>query len=81
MLASGLPLSPELVFVSLLIRGRFAESIIKASQGQSGIVEPTFVYLPGVTGGEDIANETGVEFFSTLVELGVSVSRLQHRLS
>jgi malate dehydrogenase len=44
-------------------------------------VEPTFVYLPGVTGGEDIANETGVEFFSTLVELGVSVSRLQHRLS
>ncbi|KAF7126170.1 hypothetical protein CNMCM5793_002592 [Aspergillus hiratsukae] len=49
---------------------RFAERIIKASQGQSGIVEPTFVYLPGVTGGEEIAKETGVEFFSTLVELG-----------
>lgn len=81
MLASGLLLSPELVFVSLLIRGRFAECIIKASQGQSGIVEPTFIYLRGVTGGEEIANETGVEFFSTLVELGVSVCRLQHRFS
>ncbi|RHZ45843.1 malate dehydrogenase [Aspergillus thermomutatus] len=49
---------------------RFAESVIKALQGQSGIVEPTFIYLPGVTGGEEIAKETGVEFFSTLVELG-----------
>ncbi|RHZ67476.1 hypothetical protein CDV55_107869 [Aspergillus turcosus] len=49
---------------------RFAECILKASQGQSGIVEPTFIYLRGVTGGEEIANETGVEFFSTLVELG-----------
>ncbi|GAQ03509.1 malate dehydrogenase, cytoplasmic [Aspergillus lentulus] len=49
---------------------RFAERVIRASQGQSGIVEPTYIYLRGVTGGEDIANETGVEFFSTLVELG-----------
>lgn len=73
MLASGLPLSP-LESASLLIRGRFAERVIRASQGQSGIVEPTYIYLRGVTGGEDIANETGVEFFSTLVELGVSVS-------
>ncbi|KAG2025915.1 hypothetical protein GB937_002057 [Aspergillus fischeri] len=49
---------------------RFAEKVIRASQGQSGIVEPTYIYLRGVTGGEEIANETGVEFFSTLVELG-----------
>ncbi|GFF60462.1 malate dehydrogenase, cytoplasmic [Aspergillus udagawae] len=49
---------------------RFAERVIRASQGQSGIVEPTFIYLRGVAGGEEIANETGVEFFSTLVELG-----------
>jgi hypothetical protein len=74
MLASGLPLSPEPELVSLLIPGRFAERVIRASQGQSGIVEPTFIYLRGVAGGEEIANETGVEFFSTLVELGVSVS-------
>ncbi|GLB10138.1 hypothetical protein AtubIFM57258_006077 [Aspergillus tubingensis] len=51
---------------------RFAQSVIKASQGQSGIVEPTFVYLPGVTGGEEISKATGLEFFSTLVELGTN---------
>ncbi|KAH8431222.1 malate dehydrogenase [Aspergillus melleus] len=49
---------------------RFAESVIKASKGEKGIVEPTFVYLPGVPGGEAIAKATGVEFFSTQVELG-----------
>lgn len=74
MLASGLPPFPELKSAYLLIQGRFAEKVIRASQGQSGIVEPTYIYLRGVTGGEEIANETGVEFFSTLVELGVSVS-------
>lgn len=49
---------------------RFAESVIKALRGQSGIVESTFVYLPGVTGGDEIAKATGVDFFSTLVALG-----------
>ncbi|KAF7587455.1 hypothetical protein BBP40_007200 [Aspergillus hancockii] len=51
---------------------RFAESVIKASKGQTGIVEPTFVYLPGVPGGNEIVKETGVEFFSTLVTLGTN---------
>ena len=49
---------------------RFAEKVIKASKGESGIVEPTFVYLPGVPGGEEIAKETGCEYFSVPVELG-----------
>jgi len=49
---------------------RFAESIIKAMKGEKGIVEPTFVYLPGVAGGEEIAKATGVDFFSVPVELG-----------
>ncbi|KAL4989057.1 lactate/malate dehydrogenase [Aspergillus falconensis] len=49
---------------------RFAESVIKASKGQSGIVEPSYVYLPGVPGGADIAKATGVDFFSIPVELG-----------
>ncbi|PYH98922.1 malate dehydrogenase [Aspergillus ellipticus CBS 707.79] len=49
---------------------RFAVSVIKASKGETGIVEPTFVYLPGVIGGAEIAEATGLEFFSTLVELG-----------
>ena len=50
---------------------RFAEKVIKAVKGESGIVEPTFVYLPGVDGGDAIAKETGVDFFSVPVELGV----------
>ncbi|MCJ1471216.1 hypothetical protein MMC07_009864 [Pseudocyphellaria aurata] len=49
---------------------RFAEKLIKASKGEEGIVEPTFVYLPGVPGGEEIAKETGVDYFSVPVELG-----------
>lgn len=51
---------------------RFAEKLIKASKGEKGIVEPTFVYLRGVPGGEEIAKETGVDYFSVPVELGVS---------
>ena len=51
---------------------RFAESVIKALKGQTGIVESTFVYLPGVAGGDEIAKATGVDFFSTLITLGVS---------
>ena len=31
------------------------------------------MYLPGVPGGEEIAKETGVDYFSVPVELGVSI--------
>ena len=47
---------------------------MKAVNGEKGIVEPTYVYLPGVPGGDAIAKETGVDFFSVPVELGVSQS-------
>lgn len=50
----------------------FAERVLKAQRGEKGIVEPTFVYLPGVPGGDAIAKETGCDFFSVPVELGVS---------
>lgn len=49
---------------------RFAEKVIQAAKGQSGIVEPTFVYLPGVSGGDEIVKETGLEYFSVPIELG-----------
>ncbi|KAI9923548.1 hypothetical protein MW887_008557 [Aspergillus wentii] len=49
---------------------RFAQSVIKAIKGEKNIVEPTFVYLPGIAGGDEIAKATGVEFFSTLVSFG-----------
>ena len=50
---------------------RFAEKLIKATKGEKGIVEPTYVYLPGVAGGDEIAKKTGVDYFSVPVELGV----------
>lgn len=49
---------------------RFAENVIKALKGESGIVAPTFVYLPGVDGGDEIQKATGCDFFSCPVELG-----------
>ena len=45
--------------------------MIKAAKGEKGIVEPTFIYLPGVTGGDAIVKEVGVDYFSVPVELGV----------
>jgi len=51
---------------------RFAERLLKAAKGESGIVEPTFVYLPGVEGGDAIAKETGCDYFSVPVQLGPS---------
>ena len=54
----------------------FAEKVIKAAKGEKGIVEPTFVYLPGVTGGDAITKETGLDYFSVPVELGVCLSRI-----
>jgi hypothetical protein len=53
-------------------KSSFAERLIQAAKGEKGIVEPTFVYLPGVPGGDEIAKETGCDFFSVPVELGVS---------
>jgi len=49
---------------------RFMEAVLKALKGEKGIVEPSFVYLPGVEGGKEIAQETGVDFFSVPIELG-----------
>jgi malate dehydrogenase len=42
---------------------RFAESLLKASQGQSGVVECTFVDSP-------LYKDQGVDFFASKVELG-----------
>ncbi|KAJ9134467.1 malate dehydrogenase [Pleurostoma richardsiae] len=49
---------------------RFAEKLLKAIKGAKGLVEPSYVYLPGVPGGEEIAKKTGLDFFSVPVELG-----------
>lgn len=52
---------------------RFAERLLQAQKGEKGVVEPTFVYLPGVSGGDAIAKETGCDYFSVPVELGVNL--------
>ncbi|KAI9808523.1 MAG: hypothetical protein M1825_003671 [Sarcosagium campestre] len=49
---------------------RFAEKVLKAVGGEKGIVEPTYIYLPGIDGGEAIVNATGCEYYSVPVELG-----------
>jgi len=49
---------------------RFAEKVIKAANGESGIVEPTYIFLAGVEGGDAVQKETGCEYFSVPVELG-----------
>lgn len=42
---------------------RFAESLLKAKQGERGVIEPAFVESP-------FYKSQGVPFFSTKVELG-----------
>ena len=54
------------------LTSRFAEAVLKAVKGQTGIVQPSFVYLPGVPGGDAVQKSVdGLEFFSTNIELGV----------
>lgn len=49
---------------------RFAEKVIRAMQGQKGIVEPAYVFLAGIPGGDAVAKATDRAFFSVPVELG-----------
>ncbi|KAF2107509.1 malate dehydrogenase-like protein [Lophiotrema nucula] len=51
---------------------RFAEKVLKAIKGEKGIVEPSYVYLPGISGGDAISKITGQEYFSVPIELGPS---------
>ena len=49
---------------------RFTEKLLKAIKGAKGLVEPSYVYLPGIPGGKEIAEKVGVDFFSVPIELG-----------
>ena len=42
---------------------RFAESLLKAAQGEKGVIEPTFVDSP-------LYKDQGIDFFASRVELG-----------
>lgn len=58
--------------MTTLTDASFAEKVLKAIKGEKGIVEPSYVYLPGVPGGDAISKLTGQEYFSVPIELGVS---------
>jgi malate dehydrogenase len=45
-------------------------SILKALSGESNVIEETYLYLPGIPGGEEISNELGVDYFAVPVEFG-----------
>lgn len=51
---------------------RFMEAVLKAAKGEKGIVQPSYVYLPGIHGGEIVKNSVdGIDYFSANLELGV----------
>ncbi|KAL2038029.1 hypothetical protein N7G274_009249 [Stereocaulon virgatum] len=52
---------------------RFAESLLKAAQGQKGVIEPTFVDSP-------LYKDQGIDFFSSKVELGPSGVKKIHEV-
>lgn len=66
--------NPDVTCSTPLTLGSFAEKVVRAVKGEKGIVEPSFVYLPGVSGGDAIQKATGCEFFSVPIELGVSIT-------
>jgi malate dehydrogenase len=42
---------------------RFAESLLKAKEGEKGVIEPAFVESP-------LFKDQGIDFFATKIELG-----------
>ncbi|KAF9874304.1 malate dehydrogenase [Colletotrichum karsti] len=59
---------------------RFAQAIMKAAQGRSEVVEPAYVYLPGVQGGESISRELGVDYFAVPITFGKDGAEVAHEL-
>ena len=46
--------------------------MLRAVKGEKGVIQPSFVYLPGVPGGDAVQKSVdGLDYFSTNVELGV----------
>jgi malate dehydrogenase len=59
----------------------FATKVIRALNGEKGIVAPTYVNLVSALPGADaLKKEVGVDYFSAPVELGVSVPALHIRI-
>lgn len=52
---------------------RFAESLLRAAQGEKGVIEPTFVESPHY-------KDQGVNFFASKVELGPNGAEKIHEV-
>jgi malate dehydrogenase len=53
---------------------RFAEAVLKALKGEKGIVQASFIHLPGIPGGSALQNSLdGLDYFSINIELGVCI--------
>ncbi|PWY80859.1 malate dehydrogenase [Aspergillus sclerotioniger CBS 115572] len=48
---------------------RFVQGLVKARNGES-VTEEAYVYLPGIVGGREIADQLGVDYFAVKVEFG-----------
>ena len=57
---------------------RFVEAILKAARGEEGIAEAAYVYLPGIEGGDEIANQLGVQYFATKLDFDRSGAARAH---
>lgn len=52
---------------------RFTEALCKGLQGEKDMVECAYVHLPGIEGGDEIAEAVGVEYFAVPVEFAVKI--------
>ena len=49
---------------------RFISALLKAKSGEKSVIEETYLYLPGIPGGKEIATDLGVDYFAVPVEFG-----------
>ena len=53
---------------------------MKAMNGERGVVEPAYVYLPGVPGGEEVAKSLSVDYFAVPIELDTEGATKAHTI-
>lgn len=58
---------------------RLTERVCRALNDEKEVRECSFVYLPGIEGGNEIAQALGVEYFAAQVEFAASKARSLYR--
>ena len=53
-----------------------AERVCRALKGEKGMRECSFVYMPDIEGGDEIASAIGVDYFSAPVEFAASKAKV-----